>query len=84
MLAVFKASVAEGPAELASPQRQAETRKNGIDLINSFLSANSGAVCVNLGDLGAMAYIPNHQSLLIPRCAFLSFDIYVFLRSEII
>ncbi|GLJ49206.1 hypothetical protein SUGI_1038810 [Cryptomeria japonica] len=73
MLAVFKASVAEGPAELVSPHRQADVRKNGIDLINSFLSANSGAVCVNFGDVGAMAYIPKHQSLLVPR-AFVAMD----------
>ncbi|GLJ49203.1 hypothetical protein SUGI_1038520 [Cryptomeria japonica] len=69
MLAVFKASVAEAPGELVSPhsQHQAETRKTGMDLINAFISSDSGTVCVNLGDAGAMAYTTKHQPLLIPR-----------------
>lgn len=67
MLTVLKRSVAQGPDELTSPHFEADQRKNGIDLLHSFVSANSGTVCVNLGDAGAMAYTHSRQPLLTPR-----------------
>lgn len=67
MLTVLKRSVAKGPEELTSPHVQADQRKNGMDLVQSFVSANSGSVCINLGDVGAMAYSHSRQSLLTPR-----------------
>ncbi|KAH9318288.1 hypothetical protein KI387_020057 [Taxus chinensis] len=73
MLAVFKRSVAEAPAELMSPQVEERERKNGVQLMDSFVSAHSGAVCVKLGDAGAMAYDQNHHPFLTPRQALFSF-----------
>eukprot|EP00928_Gymnodinium_smaydae_P016611 TRINITY_DN16259_c0_g1_i3.p1 TRINITY_DN16259_c0_g1~~TRINITY_DN16259_c0_g1_i3.p1 ORF type:complete len:250 (+),score=10.64 TRINITY_DN16259_c0_g1_i3:80-829(+) len=67
MLAVLKSSVAQGPEELTSPHVEVDQRKNGIDLVQSFVSANSGTVCINLGDVGAMAYTHSHQPLFTPR-----------------
>lgn len=67
MLTVLKRSVAQGPEELTSPHVQADQRKNGIDLVQSFVSANSGTVYINLGDVGAMAYTHSGQPLLTPR-----------------
>lgn len=67
MLTVLKRYVAQGPQELTSPHVEAHQRKNGIDLVHSFVSANSETVCINLGDVGAMAYTHSRQSLLTPR-----------------
>jgi len=67
MLTVLKRSVAQGPEELTSPTVEADQRKNGIDLVDSFVSADSGTVCINLGDAGAMAYTQSRQPLLTPR-----------------
>lgn len=67
MLTVLKRSVAQGPEELTSPNGQADQRKNGSDVVQSFVSANSGTVCINLGDAGAMAYTHSRQPLLTPR-----------------
>jgi len=67
MLTVLKRSVAQGPEELTSPNGKADQRKNGSDVVQSFVSANSGTVCINLGDAGAMAYTHSRQPLLTPR-----------------
>eukprot|EP01018_Ginkgo_biloba_P035617 Gb_00728 [translate_table: standard] len=67
MLTVFKRSVARSPEELTSPHSHADVRKNGMDLLDSFVSTNSGAVFLKLGDAGAMAYTHNKQALLKPR-----------------
>jgi len=76
MLTVLKKSVAEGPEELTSPQVEADKRKNGIDLVHSFVSANSGTVCINLGDVGAIAYTHSRQPLLTPRSFAVVNDIF--------
>jgi len=76
MLTVLKKSVAEGPEELTSPQVEADKRKNGIDLVHSFVSANSGTVCINLGDVGAIAYTHSRQPLLTPRSFAVVDDIF--------
>jgi len=72
MLTVLKKSVAQGPEELTSPHVEADKRKNGIDLVHSFVYANSGTVCINLGDVGAIAYTHSRQPLLTPRHVFSS------------
>uniref|UniRef100_A0A0D6R8Z4 DUF3700 domain-containing protein n=1 Tax=Araucaria cunninghamii TaxID=56994 RepID=A0A0D6R8Z4_ARACU len=76
MLAVFQRSVAEGPQELTSPHKQAETRKNGVEVMESFGSANSGVVCVKFGSAGAMAYTHKNQPLLTPRSFAVVGDIF--------
>ena len=63
MLTVLKRS-AQGPEELRSPHVEADQRKTDIDLVQSFVSANSGSVCINLGNVGAMAFTQSSQSLL--------------------
>jgi asparagine synthetase B (glutamine-hydrolysing) len=76
MLTVLKKSVAQGPEELTSPHVEADKRKNGIDLVHSFVSANSGTVCINLGDVGAIAYTHSRQPLLTPRSFAVVNDIF--------
>jgi len=76
MLTVLKKSVAQGPEELTSPHVEADKRKNGIDLVHSFVSANSGTVSINLGDVGAIAYTHSRQPLLTPRSFAVVDDIF--------
>jgi len=76
MLTVLKKSVAQGPEELTSPHVEADKRKNGIDLVHSFVYANSGTVCINLGDVGAIAYTHSRQPLLTPRSFAVVDDIF--------
>ncbi|KAF5736796.1 stem-specific protein TSJT1-like [Tripterygium wilfordii] len=67
MLAVFDKSVAKGPEALQSPQSGAVSAMKDGFLSNHFVSLNPGAVTVNLGSAGLMAYSVSKQNPLLPR-----------------
>lgn len=67
MLAVFDKSVAKAPEALQSPHSEAVSALKDGCLSDHFASVHPGAVTVNLGSAGLMAYSFDRQSPLLPR-----------------
>lgn len=65
MLAVFDRKVAKSPEGLRSPG--AEGGDGGRSLLDHFLAARAGAVAINLGSSGGLAYTSKKQTPLLPR-----------------
>jgi len=70
MLAVFEKSIGKGPEELTSPtSKHATNQKNGVEIMNSFVSSVSQAISIGFGDSGGscIAYAHDKETLLQPR-----------------
>lgn len=65
MLAVFEKTVAKSPEGLRA-EAEGEPQVAG-SLVDDFCSARKGAVAVNLGASGAIAYSSEKQNPLLPR-----------------
>ncbi|RRT71404.1 hypothetical protein B296_00021181 [Ensete ventricosum] len=64
MLAVFDRKVAKSPEGLRSPG--AEGGDGGRSLLDHFLAARAGAVVINVGSSGGLAYTSKKQTPLLP------------------
>ena len=65
MLAVFDKTVAKSPEGLKAPTDLEPVAVSSW--MDDFCSARKGAVAVNLGSAGAIAYSSEKQNLLLPR-----------------
>lgn len=76
MLAVFEETIGKGPEELTSPtSKRVTNQKNGVEIMNSFLSSISQPISIRFGNSGGvgMAYAHDKETLLQPR-SFASVD----------
>lgn len=83
MLAVFDGSVAKSPEGLRA-EGEAEGGGGGASsLVEHFSSAHVGAVAINLGAAGAMAYSAEKQNPLLPRLFAVVNDIFCLFEGHI-
>lgn len=66
MLAVFDRTVAKSPEGLRNPEAGGGDAA-GRRLVDHFAAAREGAVVINLGSAGALAYASEKQNPLLPR-----------------
>ncbi|XP_068635323.1 stem-specific protein TSJT1-like [Aristolochia californica] len=78
MLAIFDKSVAKYPEGLKTPKAEA-----GGSLTDHFSSLNPGAVTMNLGSSGSMAYATEKQNPLLPRLFAVVDDIFCLFHGHI-
>uniref|UniRef100_A0A1D1YJM0 Stem-specific protein TSJT1 n=1 Tax=Anthurium amnicola TaxID=1678845 RepID=A0A1D1YJM0_9ARAE len=83
MLAVFDKSVAKSPEGLRAHGEGAGAAGGGASLVGQFSSAREGAVAVNLGAAGAMAYSAERQNPLLPRLFAVVDDIFCLFEGHI-
>lgn len=83
MLAVFEKSVAKGPEGLQSPHSGAAPALKDGALGRHFASAHPGAVTVNLGSSGLLAYSLERQNPLLPRLFAVVDDIFCLFQGHI-
>lgn len=83
MLAVFEKSVAKGPEALQSPHSGAAPALKDGALGQHFASAHPGAVTVNLGPSGLLAYSLERQNPLLPRLFAVVDDIFCLFQGHI-
>ncbi|XP_078437117.1 stem-specific protein TSJT1-like [Wolffia australiana] len=81
MLAVFEKTVAKCPEGLKA-EAKTETVSAG-SLVNEFCSARTGAVAVNLGAAGAIAFSSEKQNPLLPRLFAVVDDIFCVFEGNI-
>lgn len=68
MLGVFSNTVVTPPDELVTAgSRTPSPKTKASDLTDRFLRDNAGAVSIQIGDMGHLAYTHKNQSLLLPR-----------------
>ncbi|CAL9201429.1 unnamed protein product [Musa hybrid cultivar] len=81
MLAVFDRKVAKSPEGLRSPG--AEGGDGGRSMLDHFLAARAGAVAINLGSSGGLAYTSKKQTPLLPRLFAVVDDIFCLFQGHI-
>ncbi|URD87458.1 Stem-specific protein TSJT1 [Musa troglodytarum] len=81
MLAVFDRKVAKSPEGLRSPGT--EGGDGGRSLLDHFLAARAGAVAINLGSSGGLAYTSKKQTPLLPRLFAVVDDIFCLFQGHI-
>ncbi|XP_077247347.1 stem-specific protein TSJT1-like [Tasmannia lanceolata] len=83
MLAVFDKSIAKCPEGLQSPHSRLDSSGGDMSLVDHFSSLNPGAVTMNLGNAGSMAYTIENQNPLLPRLFAALHDIFCVFQGHI-
>ncbi|CAL9063836.1 stem-specific protein TSJT1-like [Musa acuminata AAA Group] len=82
MLAVFDRTVAKSPEGLRNPEAGGGDAA-GRRLVDHFAAAREGAVVINLGSAGALAYASEKQNPLLPRLFAVVDDIFCLFQGHI-
>ncbi|KAF7806913.1 stem-specific protein TSJT1 [Senna tora] len=83
MLAVFDKSIAQSPEALKTPESNSVSALKDGFLAKQFTSVHSGAVAVNLGTSGLLAYSMDKQNPLLPRLFAVVDDIFCLFQGHI-
>jgi len=82
-LAIFDKTVAKCPEELQSPNCGSATAVKDGSLVKHFGSVHSGAVTVNLGSAGLLAYSLEKTNPLLPRLFVVVDDIFCLVQGHV-